>query len=384
MDPLMQSYQRKAQAPLADAEALPFAVYHDPAVYRAEIDSIFHRDWVFVCAEQQLKASGDYLALTIAGESVVILRGKDGQVRALSNNCRHRGTPLLEEGFGRLDGKIVCPYHAWTYKEDGGFVGAPMPGEAKIDKGDHCLRQFSLERWLGLLFINFSDNPKPLADRLAGIDPYLQIFEPVRFTEGHRGEWESWQCNWKLAVENGIESYHLFKVHQNTLETLAPTKKAYYVAGHAEWLVTGGEYADQPAKWQQWLMGKYPEAFNHYLLICLPPSFVAILSYDSLSWLQILPDGPEGCRITSGAIAETAQGTTPINGPMEEAFIAEDKEICERVQRGMHSRHGTGGRLVTMEKPVVDFHQYLASRLFDSPIEPCEVHEKAKIFTNGS
>ncbi len=101
-----------ASQPLSAAYSLPFAAYTDADVYRAEAERMFARDCVFVCMAGELPNIGDYLALQIMGEPVVILRDDGGALRALSNTCRHRGTILLDEGFGQIDRHIVCPYHA--------------------------------------------------------------------------------------------------------------------------------------------------------------------------------------------------------------------------------------------------------------------------------
>ena len=143
--PLMSLYQEIAEANLSKAESLPLAIYHDHDVYKSEVDRIFHNDWVFICPEAKLKEPGTYFALTLAGEPLAIIRGQDGAVRTLSNICRHRGTPLLDEGYGEVRRNIVCPYHAWTYDDEGSFRGAPMTGDVHIEPQDHCLPVFATE-----------------------------------------------------------------------------------------------------------------------------------------------------------------------------------------------------------------------------------------------
>ncbi|MGI9316136.1 MAG: SRPBCC family protein, partial [bacterium] len=109
----------------------------------------------------------------------------------------------------------------------------------------------------------------------------------------------------------------------------------------------------------------------HYLLISLPPNFVGIMTYDSLGWLNILPEGSEHSNIRAGAIFDSSAGSESAESQVfTEAFFAEDKWICARVQRGMHSCQGSGGQLVEKERVVVDFHQYLASRLFSHTPTP--------------
>ena len=321
-----QTYQHGLRQDIAEAVTLPFRAYTDSDILAVERDRIFFDDWVFVCAEQQLPQHGDYYVVDLAGESIAVLRGQDGQVRALSNVCRHRGTPLLDPGFGRLNRHIVCPYHAWTYDDMGKLRGIPHSGNFDIDKTAHCLPELKLESWHGLLFVNLGDSQESLAERLEGLDDYLQAFELNRFSVGYANDSELWNANWKLVVENGIESYHLFKVHRDTLETITPTQDAFYVAGSSEWAVTAGRMKAERSALSRWLVGEVPEALHHYLLIFLPPSFVGILTYDSLDWISVLPEGVDRSRISSGGISTTAphSGDAPASD-FTKAFFAEDK-----------------------------------------------------------
>ncbi len=382
MPNLPQAYAASASHSLSEAASLPFEVYHDKKIYDLEVDHIFRNDWVFVCAEQLLPNPGDYFALTVAGEAIAIIHGTDGKIRALSNICRHRGTPLLDEGYGTVEKHITCPYHAWVYDQTGKFKGAPFTRNHKPEKSEHCLPAFHLESWHGLLFVNLAENPSPFAARVEGINDYLHLFEPHSFIHGVKSGGEEWQVNWKLAVENAIESYHLFKVHEETLETITPSKTSYYVAGSSEWTLTGGKMADTRSTLEKWLTGKVPEAYSHYLLIFLPPNFIGILTYGSLQWIAVLPKAAEKCQIMSGGISNEPGNDDKISADFTAAFLKEDKWICERVQQGMHSKKTTGGKLVDMEQSLIDFRQYLGSRLFGAkPIAFASTAE-ADLFLN--
>lgn len=377
---LLAQYQSLTQADVAHAVSLPFAVYHNADVFELEMNRVFHDEWLFVCAQSQVNEVGDYFALSLAGESVALIRGKDNQLRLLSNNCRHRGTPLLDNGFGNLSKNIVCPYHAWTYDDQGQFKGAPFTGEVNIDKQAHCLARFSVACWQGLVFVHLGDKPKSLDQRLTGLDSVLGIYQNESMQHFHQGESQRWHCNWKLAVENAIESYHLFKVHGQTLELYTPTKQSFYVTGGSRYTVTGGRYKSTSNKLMKWLSGGYPEAYDHYLLVFLPPEFIGIIAYGSFNWINILPDGPEHCRIDSGGLfAKTGQSDRH-EQQFTQAFMDEDKLICERVQQGMTSRFGRGGKLVSMEQPLVDFRHFLAQKLFDFKTPAHQTTEQAKMF----
>ena len=381
MSDLLDQYESYAGAPLESAFSLPFAVYHDEQVYRRECESVFRREWVAICGERELPNPGDYYAFNLVGESIVIVRGKDEQLRALSNNCRHRGTQLLDSGFGNIDKMIVCPYHAWAYDDRGQLKGAPFSGNVAVEKSEHCLPQFLIDTYLGLVFINLDTGASPLSERLAGLAEYAEVFEPQRFDSALPTTEEAWHANWKLAMENAMESYHLFKVHKDTLETVTPTKQAYYVAGSAEWSLTGGKMLDNSSTLSKWFRGDYPEAYDHYLLICLPPSFVGIMTYDSFGWLTVLPVDSEHSEIRAAAVApQSSAGEDKQSQEFTAAFFAEDKWICERVQKSMHSELGSGGKLVEMERVVVDFHQFLAARLFGCENSPFYQNPEGSVF----
>jgi len=361
MSNLEKSYVEAASQALPEARCLPFMVYSDQRAYRQEKETVFHNDWVFVCAEQQLLATGDYFALSIAEEPIVVIRGKNNQLRALSNVCRHRGTLLNDEGVGQAK-RMICPYHAWTYETDGQLIGVPYGGDSEVDKQAHCLPEFALEIWQGLVFVSLASNAPSLRERYASIERYLARYDYAQFDTYYGGNVERWQCNWKLAMENAMESYHLFKVHKDTLEAVTPTKQAFYLEGGASWSLTGGKYKNSRNKLTNWLMGEGDVTDQYYVLISLPPSFVGILSRESLAWVSVYPAGTTECVVRSGALSIKGGGDSG-EDEFTAAFFAEDKMICERVQQGMASTHSHGGSLIEMERVVVDFHQYLASRL---------------------
>ena len=383
---LIHTYEQTAQAPIEDAHSLPFGVYSDQKVHQLETEHVFGNEWIFIVSEQELYKAGDYFAFTLANEPLVIIRGKDEEMRALSNLCRHRGTPLLNEGYGNVTNSIICPYHAWAYSDDGTLKAAPLPGDVSINKEDHCLPRFHLESWHGLLFLHLGENPTPLMARLKGLDDYLGYFNLASFKYGYRSSGiERWHSNWKLALENAMESYHLFKVHQDTLETVTPTRQAFYIAGCSEWALTGGKMKDTSSKLMKWFSGSYPEVFENYVLISLPPSFVGILTHESLAWIQVLPVDADNCIVRSAGIShQKTRWEDKSEKSFVEAFFAEDKAICERVQMGMSSTLAQGGKLVTMERIIADFHQFLGSRLFNTPVSEFYEAPDAQIFLEGS
>ncbi|WP_062266148.1 aromatic ring-hydroxylating oxygenase subunit alpha [Endozoicomonas arenosclerae] len=376
---LLIELKEKATGSAGEARALPYAAYIDDDLYELERKQIFHGDWVFACNEFSLKAPGDKFAFNIAGEPVVILRGKDGELRALSNACRHRGTLLADEGFSSGTSNLVCPYHSWNYTEDGALRGVPYPGNVEINKKAHCLPRFALTVWNGLVFVNIDGKAEPLEERLAGLAPYIEYNINGEVNTGTEDKPEYWDTNWKLAMENAMESYHLFKVHKPTLEVVSPTRGVTYLEGSAHWSITAGEAVNPLPGWLGWLNRDLQEE-GYYLLISLPPSFVGVITPQGLfGYVVTLPDGVGRCYVRGGSVSRNLRAPRGLFKKFIDKFLEEDKLISERAYKGMTARATAGGQLVELERIVVDFHQYLAMRLFDAkPDENYKCQEAAK------
>ena len=143
---------RAASRPFEDARAMPPGVYTSDAFLRRELETVFGREWICVGRTASLKSPGDYMAYDLAGQPIVVLRDREGGLRAMSNVCLHRMSTLLE-GSGNTR-SIVCPYHAWTYNLDGTLRAAPFMKETTgFDREDYALPQIRCEEWLGWIYV---------------------------------------------------------------------------------------------------------------------------------------------------------------------------------------------------------------------------------------
>lgn len=377
---MFEHIKEVAQAPMHTAQSLPFEAYSSKKFYDLEKQHIFRDEWVFVCHEKQIENEGEFINLTIADESVLIIRGSDGKIRALSNVCRHRGTKLTCETKGECK-KFVCPYHAWSYGDDGKLLGAAFAHKDELDKNTHHLHQFNLEIWQGLVFINLSGTAETLGNRYKEVEKYLEQFNYKACIKAFESPSEQWTSNWKLAVENGIESYHLFMVHKETLETITPTKEAFYLEGGKDFSVTAGKMKSRSGGLKEWIFGEN-KTKDYYVLLSLAPNFVGILNHESLSWIAIFPTGEENCEVHIAGVNPYGTGGSKDEQEFTQAFLAEDKEICEMVQTNMHSHYAKGGKLLDIERIVVDFHHYIASRVFNSDVEPYYISKEAREWKN--
>lgn len=347
------------------ALALPAVAYRDQAWMDVEINRIWRADWVFAATEDALRSPGDQLPIDIGGQPLLLLRDQRGELKALSNLCAHRGTLLVDKPTNNK--RIQCPYHGWTYDDAGQLIILPFQNEDVVDKSEHCLSTYRIECWHGLIFVSLNPAVEALSSRLKTIEPHVAahgIDELQHRADLERNE--EWQCNWKIAIMNAMESYHLFKVHPETLEPYTPTKDAYYVAGSARSSVTGGTY----------MKGR------DYRLVSIPPGFVGVLTEGSLLWLATIPTGPNVCQIRTGSAFAPTQHRSAlrdigewladaIEATLVPDFLPEDKEICERVQRGMVGDFNPG-QLLSVERVVRDFNHYYDWRL--NGVEPPPAH----------
>ena len=134
---------------------LPARAYTDAAWFQREMESVFARMWLAAGRDGELQAPGAFVRRDVAGASVLIVRADNGLLLAFHNVCRHRGTRLCTEEHGSFQGRIQCPYHAWTYGLDGRLLAAPQMDEvAGFNRADYPLRQVACEVWDGHIFIN--------------------------------------------------------------------------------------------------------------------------------------------------------------------------------------------------------------------------------------
>ena len=190
--------------------ALPQGFYTEPAVYQRDLERIFMRDWLYACQASELAAPGDYRRFEVAGESVIVVRGEDRQLRALANVCRHRGSRVCEAASGTAR-SFVCPYHGWTYGLDGALRAARFTPEG-FAAAEHGLKTLPVADFHGMVMVSLGDQPPPLAPAHERLDLPLAPFDlaHTRVAEVRHYEVDS---NWKLAVENYMECYHCGPAH---------------------------------------------------------------------------------------------------------------------------------------------------------------------------
>lgn len=208
---------------LVEPDRVHTALYTDPAIFDAEIEQIFNRTWVWVAHDSELPKPGDYVTSHVGKQPVIVNRDKHGTVRVMLNRCRHRGATICEARKGNAPG-FVCPYHAWTYGQDGSLKGLPLPkGYKDLDKSSFSLVNLRTETYQGLIFATLNDAIEPLEDFLGRARPWIDLFMkqgggyPVKALGEHRFTFPG---NWKIQLENTTDAYHFPIVHKSFLTSL--------------------------------------------------------------------------------------------------------------------------------------------------------------------
>ena len=202
----------QALARVRPGHALPREFYCDPEIFERERQRL-RRHWHCAGHASQVSEPGDFFTTELFGESVIIVRGADREVRALLNVCRHRGSRVCTESHGRArGGGFVCPYHAWNYGLDGSLRAAARMG-AGFERASHGLRRLQAQVIEGLIFISFADEPLGLETVRRTLAGSAGVYGWAQAQVAHR-ETYAVRANWKLAVENYMECYHCGPAHE--------------------------------------------------------------------------------------------------------------------------------------------------------------------------
>ncbi|WP_371433510.1 SRPBCC family protein [Novosphingobium sp.] len=197
----------------------------DPAIYELEREKIFRRTWLKVATTSELPAIGDYKVkdLPVVDASVLIVRGKDGVVRAFHNVCTHRGNKVVPtsdaETFGRARaGVVTCRFHGWVFGTDGPLRSVPLEDHfGTLDKACLGLREIACDTWEGFVFINMTDPPEQtLAEYLGDFGTLFGGYPYAEATTAYRYS-TVLECNWKVALYAFSEGYHVPTIHAGSL-----------------------------------------------------------------------------------------------------------------------------------------------------------------------
>jgi Rieske 2Fe-2S family protein len=358
--------------------------YTSAAVFADEQSRIFEDMWFCAVRSSDLENPGQFRTIQVGRESVLVIRGRDGVLRAFLNICRHRGATLCTEPAGEVRRNLQCPYHAWTYALDGKLVAAPNIASLKdsagigIDRYKYGMVPVALTEWLGYAWVCLADDPPSFADDVIGQtthrlgDPsVIESYGIDSLRVGRRVLYDV-AANWKLIVENFMECYHCATIHPELTEVLPEFAKglaAQYYVGHGAEFGSGiaGFTVDGSAGFDP-LPGLAPEQDRRYYAVTVKPTVFINLVPDHIIFHRMYPMAPDRTVVecdwlyTEDVLAEGQDVSRSVE--LFDRVNRQDFDACERTQPAMSSRaYRNGGVLVPAEHHIAEFHQWVVSRV---------------------
>lgn len=366
------------------ARALPGRYYTSSAIFAREMERIFGTRWLCAGRQSELAQSGSYMLFELAPgspgpermpqESILVVRGQDDAIRAFYNVCRHRGARLCVEG-GEAQGRIRCPYHAWSYGLDGRLMSAPnMADVAGFDRADHPLVPVATALWEGFVFVSLAASPAPFARAFAPIHDAFAAWQMPRLATAHRITYEV-AANWKLLFQNYSECYHCPFIHpalnqltpylgaDNDLESGEILGGPMQIA-HPETSMTESGRMCGPAL----VSGPARQQVHYYTIF---PGMFLSLHPDYVLVHRLEPLAIDRTRVICEWLLDPAYRDLPGCDPQEAVTFwdrvnREDWHVCELCQQGVSSRGYVPGLYAELESVVAAFDRAYLHALGES------------------
>ena len=365
---------------LAKAKGLPNAHYISDEIYAEERDAVLFGSWSGIGFAKDVEAAGDARPVSFLGLPLLIIRDKDGSIGVFQNTCRHRGMILVSEPTN-IRGAVRCPYHSWCYGLNGKLRATPHVGgpgnnrHENIDPEHLGLIRIRSTVWRDIIFVNVSGDAPEFSDAAADlIERWREFDQPLH----HGGKTASFklevQTNWKLAVENYCESYHLPFVHPG-LNSYSRLEDHYNIESFGAYSGQGTtvyrqlkaddgsvftDFANLGEKWNQGAeyVALYPNVLlgvhrDHAFAIILEPVGVD----RTIEHVEIY-------YANDASVAPEIDAMRIANADLWKTVFEEDIHVVEGMQKGRHGVLFDGGKFSpVMDGPTHGFHHWVATRI---------------------
>jgi phenylpropionate dioxygenase-like ring-hydroxylating dioxygenase large terminal subunit len=363
-----------------DDMSLPGWLYHDPEFFEAEKKAFLRAAPQVVCHESEIREPGEWRSLEYLGESVIVIRGDDGEIRAFSNVCRHRGSRIVD-GHGGCAKVLTCPYHAWSYSREGQLVGVPHRNEYPGLQTDKLgLVPLAVETWRGFLFVALEPGAPSVAEMMA---PYEHEVDPYRFEELRvlgRVTVRPRQLNWKTLCDNYSDGLHIPVGHPGLTRLFG---KSYRIEAKAHVDKMEGDLVDKTSAnpseraYQQWLpkIDELPDSHQRkWLYFKLFPNIAFDIYPDQVDFMQFLPLSSTTTMLREISYAHPdkrreMKAVRYLNWRINRRVNAEDTQLITRVQAGIQSPSYKAGPLGTSEVCLRSFAQKLRKMIPEARLE---------------
>ncbi|WHM39770.1 aromatic ring-hydroxylating dioxygenase subunit alpha [Streptomyces sp. BPTC-684] len=360
-------------------ETLPGRFYCDPAVFAREQERIFEALWFCAVRAADLDRPGAFRTVQVGRENVLVVRTREGALRAFLNVCRHRGARVCAEESGTVRRTLQCPYHAWTYDLEGRLVAAPnLARMPDVDREERGLLRVALREWLGYAWVCLAEEPPSFEDTVVGAaterlgDPAaVERYRAAELALGRRISYDV-GANWKLIVENFMECYHCATIHPELTHVLPEFAKGFaaqYYVGHGAEFARGAEgfTVDGGAGFGR-LAGLADAQDRRYYAITVKPQVFVNLVPDHVIVHRMFPLAVDRTVVECDWLyaPEVVASGADVSRSVElfHRVNVQDFEACERTQPAMDSRaYRRGGVLVPSEHHIRAFHEWVLTCL---------------------
>ena len=367
--------------PIEQASGLPNDAYTSASFAAAERDHVLATTWTCIGVGRWVPEPGDLRPVQLLGLPLLMLRDRDDALRVFHNVCSHRGLELVSAPC-KSRGLIRCPYHSWSYSLDGSLKATPLiggPGTKTcegFDKSKHGLKPVRSAVWCDAVFVDLSGAAPPFEEFIAPLAARWGAFDPARLHHGGDDSAFSIEvnCNWKLAVENYCEAYHLPWIHPalnqySRLEDHYAIAEAGHMAGQGSTAYRptlsgdGRQFPAHPGLPDNWYgAAEYLALFPNVLFGVHSDHFYAVV---------LEPLGPDRTRehfeiyyFDEAALGDAYADLRATNARQWMTVFEEDRGVVEGMQAGRASPAFQGGVFSpVMDGPTHCFHQWMAKAL---------------------
>lgn len=327
------------------ALTLPSRYYYDQGVFEREAESIFYPSWHCVCHDSEVPNAGDFVKFDLLDQSILVIRGDDGAVRAFYNVCQHRGTQLIQDRRGQFKRLITCPYHAWSYQFDGTLRKAPRSeGLEGFDPSEYGLKPVRCEDFGGFWYINMDPAATPVEQEFAGaldaMRPYFPDLDEIEFVEEVDYVVDA---NWKVITDNAIEGYH-FQLSGPVHRQLASLIEfsGYTLTANGKWWDFKGPPKKVDTAFGHPVAGARYQTDWFYNIQLWPMTTIYAFPYaDVIGTFNSIPLGPEKTLLRFGHYAPKSRQQGALSRAAMDWFNTElgpeDIDLNLYVQRGLRS-----------------------------------------------
>ena len=361
--------------------SLPAWLYTDQRFFELEREKIFAQAWHIMGHVNDAPNVGDYLTLEVLGERILTVRGEDNVLRTFHNVCRHRAGKIVSETRGSCGKRLVCPYHAWSYKLDGSFAGAPKwQGFEGLDARELRLKSVDQEIAHGFIFVRLERGLPSVADMMAPYADELAAFELEKLVPNGRVTLRPRPVNWKNVGDNYSDGMHIPVAHPGLSRLFAGS----YRIEAKPWIdKMWGEISETPSNnWSEGAYQKLIEGFTHipperrraWTYYKLWPNLAFDIYPDQVDFMQFIPVSATQTMIREIAYAHPdpsrqMRAARFLNWRINRQVNAEDTALIEGVQQGMASSSYTIGPLSPSEVCLISFGNRMRALIPEANLE---------------